>query len=178
MFVDIRGVQSLARQTERSSRGVGQCAPQLCCLLLKLLDGCVDGLVSLQNLVLHCDQWNKIVVVQRLLRREDGIIKVEFSIHVIRRAMIIKHSSHSIPWLLHRRKMSKQRAGESSRRGRIYAKIAESCGLRVASRDSTQQAKIGTTSWALFWFETFRVHLNGLAHILERGSEPDPECRL
>ena len=78
---------------------MGQCAPQLCCLLLKLFDDCIDCLVSLQNLVLRCDQWNKIMVVERLLRREHGIIKVEFSIHVIRRVMIIKHGSHSIPWL-------------------------------------------------------------------------------
>jgi hypothetical protein len=70
-----------------------------------MIDDSKDGLVSLQNLVLYCDQWNKIMVVERLLRREDGIIKVEFSIHVIRRVMIIKHSSHCIPWFLHRRKM-------------------------------------------------------------------------
>ena len=74
--------------------------------------------------------------------------------------------------------MSKQRAGERSRGGRIDAKIAERGGLGVARRDSTQKAKIGTTCRALFWFEAFWVHLDGLARIFARGSEPDPECRL
>ena len=54
-------------------------------------------------------------VVKRLLRREDGKIKVKVEVHVIRSDMIIKRSSHGFPWILHRGKMSEQGTGERNR---------------------------------------------------------------
>ncbi len=50
--------------------------------------------------------------------------------------------------------------------------------MGVAVSDSTHKAEVGTTCRALVWFEAFGVHLDGLADILGRGSEPDPERRL
>jgi hypothetical protein len=82
-------------------------------MLLKLLDGCIDGLFSF---LLDCLNFLQIrrTIKSGLLRWKDGKINMKFSVQVITRAMIIKRGSHRIPWLLHRAKMSKQRAGESS----------------------------------------------------------------
>jgi hypothetical protein len=79
-------------------------------MLLKLLYGCIYGLFAF---LLHVLKILR-TIESGLLRWEDGKIKVKFSVHVITRTMIIKRGSHRIPWLLHRAKMSEQRAGESS----------------------------------------------------------------
>ncbi len=66
-------------------------------LLLELHNGSIDGLFSFPKLVFHCDERSVILVVKRLLRREDGKIKVKVEVHVIRSAIIIKSSSHGFP---------------------------------------------------------------------------------
>ena len=94
-----------------------------------------------------------------LLRREEGKIKLKVDIRAIRGAIIIKSCSRRFPWLLHSGKMTKQRAGEGSRGGRIYTEITESGGLGVAMINSTQEAKVGPICRALFRFAAFWVVL-------------------
>ena len=77
-------------------------------MILKMIYGCIDDLFVF---LLHALKILR-TIKSGLLRWEDGKIKVKFSVQVITRTMIIKRGSNRIPWLLHRTKMSKKRAGE------------------------------------------------------------------